>query len=259
MLRREKLSIISWNVEGLSNCLNDSDFLNVIQNNDIIFCSDTWEKGYDDFCLQGYESVLVPRPESLLNIVKRGHGGVGLFYKSSLKEGINIVEKDEKGLIIVQLKHEFFCIIDDVYICFVYVPPSSSRYFDLNDTDYFQILEEKCLKYSDYGSFCIIGDLNARCGKRLDYHEDLTVLERHLGNNDKLHRYTLDKTVNASGIKLLQLCKNTELRIVIGRVGDDSAVVYYTYMSTLGCSLIDYVVLPCNLFPYISNFIVHDL
>ena len=83
------------------------DFLIVVQNNDFIFCSETWEKGYDDFCLQGYESVLVPRPESLVNTVKRGHGGVCLFYKSSLKKGINIVEKDEKGLIIVQLKHDF--------------------------------------------------------------------------------------------------------------------------------------------------------
>ena len=60
-----------------------------------------------------------------------------------------------------------FNITDDMYICFAYVPPSSSRYFDLNDTDYFQILEEKCLRYSDYGNFCIIGDLNARCGERL--------------------------------------------------------------------------------------------
>ena len=29
-------------------------------------------------------------------------------------------------------------------------------------------------------------------------------------------------------------------------------------MSSLGCSLIEYVVFPCNLFSYISNFIVHD-
>ena len=32
----------------------------------------------------------------------------------------------------------------------------------------------------------------------------------------------------------------------------------FTYMSTAGCSLIDYAIFPCNLFSIISNFIVHD-
>ena len=50
------------------------------------------------------------------------------------------------------------------------------------------------------------------------------------------------------------------MRIVNSCVGDDSTVGNYTYKSTLGCSLIDYIVFPCNLFPYtcISNFVVHD-
>ena len=67
-----------------------------------------------------------------------------------------------------------------MYICFVYVPPNNSHYFDLNDTDNFQILEKKCLQYSGYSTFSIIGDLNARCGERLDYLEDLSVLEDYL-------------------------------------------------------------------------------
>ena len=76
--------------------------------------------------------------------------------------------------------------------------------------------------------------------------------------DDTIHRSSFDKSVNNSGLKLMQLCKSSNLRIVNGRVGDDAAVGQFTYMSTAGCSLIDYAIFPCNLFSIISNFIVHD-
>ena len=76
--------------------------------------------------------------------------------------------------------------------------------------------------------------------------------------DDTIHRSSFDKSVNTSGLKLLQLCKSSNLRIVNGRVGDDAADGQFTYMSTAGCSLIDYAIFPCNLFSIISNFIVHD-
>ena len=85
-------------------------------------------------------------------------------YKSFLKPGLNIVEKDSTGFIVVQLKHEFFGLSNDLYICFAYIPPNTSRYYELPNSDYFDLLGTKLIKYSEDGDFCIIGDLNARRG-----------------------------------------------------------------------------------------------
>ena len=148
----------------MRNCLSDYDFLVVVKSNDLVFLNETWQKKDDKFELSDYESVCVPRVESLNNTIKRGHGGVGL-YKSTLRAGINIAEKDSSGFIIAQLKRDFFNIEKDLFICFVYILLSTSRYYETPDFDYFDLLESKLVKYSEYGDFCIIGDLNARCGE----------------------------------------------------------------------------------------------
>ena len=191
---------------------------------------------------------------------------MGLLYKSTLRAGINIAEKDSSGFIIAQLKRDFFNIDKDLFICFVYIPPSTLHYYETPDFDYIDLLESKLVKYSEYGDFCIIGDLNARCGERCDYLNDQSVLDCFFESDDcyilpsnTIQRPSMDKSTNSSGLKLLQLCKNSNLRIVNGRVGDDAADGQFTFLSTSGCSLIDYVLFPCNLFPIISNFIVHDL
>lgn len=57
--------MLSWNTEGLKNCLTDEDFLNLIVNFDILFFSETWQRKFDSFTLDGYECISVPRKESL--------------------------------------------------------------------------------------------------------------------------------------------------------------------------------------------------
>ena len=70
----------------------------------LFFVQTHGKNSYDEFRLQGYENVLAPRPGSIMHNVKRGHGGVGLFYRSEFKGGTNTVVRDEKGLI-AKLKH----------------------------------------------------------------------------------------------------------------------------------------------------------
>ena len=65
-----------------------------------------------------------------------------------------------------------------------------------------------------------------------------------------------DTICNASGIKLLYICKNTDVRIVNGRIGDESG--RYTFLANTGTSVIDYAIVSCTLFPIIENVIVHE-
>ena len=111
--------------------------------------------------------------------------------------------------------------------------------------------------------------MNSRCGERYDFMYDTDSFGRYLptlendyadcGQYDIPFRFTMDNSVNNSGIQLLDFCISTDLRIVNGRIGDDSGCGCYTYMSHHGNSLIDYALLQFDLFHLIDDFIVHDL
>jgi len=72
-------------VSVLKNCLNDEDFMNFSSNFDFLFFSETWQRRDDEFELDGYESILVPRVESINNSSKRGHDGIAPFLQEILK------------------------------------------------------------------------------------------------------------------------------------------------------------------------------
>jgi len=59
-------------------------------------------------------------------------------------------------------------------------------------------------------------------------------------------RHSDDTIVNASGIKLLDICKSTDLRIVNGRIGDEGG--RYTYLANTGKNVNDYAIVSCTLF-----------
>ena len=52
-------------------------------------------------------------------------------------------------------------------------------------------------------------------------------------------RVSMDAVCNSSGIKLLDICHSTGLRIVNGRIGSDAGIGHFTFMSSTGESLID--------------------
>ena len=64
---------------------------------------------------------------------------------------------------------------------------------------------------------------------------------------------------DSSGLRLLNICKEASLRIVNGRVGLDKNQGNFTYQSTLGKSVIDYVLLQPEMFENIMHFAVHGI
>ena len=57
---------------------------------------------------------------------------------------------------------------------------------------------------------------------------------------------------------LLELCKQTGLRILNGRVGDDKGIGRYTYVGSSGSSLVNYVITTQNLFRFVYTFVVKE-
>ena len=59
--------------------------------------------------------------------------------------------------------------------------------------------------------------------------------------------------VNNNGLLLLDLCKQTGLRVMNGRVGKDSGVGKYTFVGSRGRSVVDYMLASQSLFTLVKN------
>ena len=70
-----------------------------------------------------------------------------------------------------------------VYIACIYIPPVKSKYYKLYDCDLYSELENSIELYSELGHVFILGDLNCRTGKLVDFVE-----------NDDIH-FTLENRI----------------------------------------------------------------
>jgi hypothetical protein len=87
---------MSWNTECLKTCINESDFLDFLANFDLFFSCERWQTRRDEYTIDGYTCVDIPRiaNHSIKNPSKRCHGGTCLF----VKDGIDGVEISRNGL-----------------------------------------------------------------------------------------------------------------------------------------------------------------
>ena len=88
------------------------------------------------------------RNESRYGRGKRGHGGVCLFIRSEIRKGVQLLETDNAGFISIKLCKDFFKLEMDICMCFVYIPPQDSVYYESHNTGYFEQLESGIRKYS---------------------------------------------------------------------------------------------------------------
>ena len=68
----------------------------------------------------------------------------------------------------------------------------------------------------------------------------------------------MDTITNSHGIKLLDLCKGTSLRLANGRLHHDKQIGSYTYCNKQGASVIDYLLLSENDLNRIKDFRINE-
>ena len=73
-----------------------------------------------------------------------------------------------------------------------------------------------------------------------------------------LTRNSKDKTINLNGRKLLDFCRQNELRICNGRLGDDRNIGNFTFTGSTGKSVVDYVITNPTMFESFMKFNVCD-
>ena len=114
--------------------------------------------------------------------------------------------------------------------------------------------------------FVLVGDFNARTSDSPDFIDDTANLPGirsigHINEGMTSVRFTCDKEVNNYGKKLLELCKSTSLRICNGRVQPVMDTGNFTFISNMGSSVIDYVLVSHSLLSNgcIKNFKINHI
>lgn len=177
-----------------------------------------------------------------------------------------MIDKNENGLIWVKLDHSIFMHNNDVYVCHAYRPPSNSKSFtanNLNEFDFFETLESDIVKYDNLGYTFCTGDFNSRTADNIDF----IIYDKYLDENQpfirefndiSVNRASKDKVIDFSGRNLINLCQATGLLIANGRLGNDKNVGDFTFCSSRGTSVVDYLLLKYDTFDFIDKFTVNE-
>ena len=117
------LKLLAFNVEGLKFKLEDPTFLDLIFDHDICFLSETWKANDCKLSIPGYWDYSQVRPKHKRAI--RHSGGITIMVKDSIRPGIKVAQ-DTEGFIWLKMSKEFFCLVQDLYICAAYIPPKNT-------------------------------------------------------------------------------------------------------------------------------------
>ena len=229
------LNIGVWNIHGLFSRVNNSKlckleetvFLEKIKKIEILCLQET-QCGISEttsLSLEGYRLIPFERNKSGNN---RYFGGPLLLIKRGIRKGIKILDSVNGDIIWIKLQKDFFGLENDLFVCFVYASPLNSCYTKNLDYDIFDLVEGGISKYNKEGDVILAGDLNAKTNTENDFVSDIQDDHSPI-NNINIYSYDLpmerenvDKhPVDAQGHKFLQLCKNSNLRILNGRCCGD--------------------------------------
>ena len=273
LTERRTIKILFINVNFLRKKLDFPDFIDYLQNYDIISFAETKLDEYDQLDIPGFN------PPYLNNRVTKSNvnsGGIAVAFKSRIE---NFFQKDDshtsETVLWFEEKHKLLRSQNKVMFGFVYIPPNQSKYYDNNS---FGQLERDIINFQNSGySVVLLGDFNARTKTSIDYVETdedlierlgldvnmlstttdktalgLEILKRH---DISISRHSKDKCKNSHGTLFLDVLKNCSLFIMNGRVGRDALIGKATCE---GISLVDYAISSTEIFPIVKDFCVHD-
>ena len=266
------VNIGSWNIHGLFDSINkvklcklkDEEFVKRLHDFDIL-CLQEIQCGPSDTVGLSVEGYLLKPFHRTISKNNRHFGGSLILVKKSVQKGVKFVRDFKGDVIWIKLEKSFFGFEKDVYFCFAYAPPSNSSYLKNNDLDILEKVEEDISLYSNLGNIMIAGDFNAKTKTENDYISDKdddhspinhSVLYQY---DDCFIRQNCDlHPVDEQGRKFLELCKNSRIRILNGRMPGDRLGTFTRHPRSLRetPSTLDYMAADLASFKNIKSFTV---
>jgi exonuclease III len=255
-----KIKIGTWNVHGLSKKLADDDVFDCISSLYFVALTETWTTLQSNVNFSGYGTIHKFRQKRKKK--GRPHGGILFLYKAKYKHHVQQIHCANQDILVVKINGHAIGHVRDVFLLNVYVTPNMTPE---GSTNFFDCIEQLLLKYTTEGDTLLMGDFNARtgnltdcevtstdtCHKFIDLPENTSEINCQTRNN-------CDSKVNKYGKMLTELCQTTQHMILNGRFLGDS-LGYQTYMSTNGCSAVDYILANAELYQIVQYFRVSPL
>ena len=247
------------NICGLRSKLRSPDFEEFLHTKDILTIAETKLCKYDNIDIPGYKIFRNDRKNS-----RRPSGGVAVLVRNEICKYVKILDTDLDFLLWFTIEKELIGTVQDILCCVVYIPPENSDYSNIS---MFETMEEDFIKVHNEELVCFMGDFNARTkdlsdllgmdadildSLELDDHLKEKILEENILDElgFSLNRNSQDKNVNNYGFRLVELCKNTGVCMLNGRVSKDC-------IGNTTCdnkSVVDYIMCSPKLFPFVNKF-----
>ena len=259
------------NAQGLTskrtNKLKSSDFENFFSSTDIILITESWTDEYSDIEVSDFDAFVLHRKEKKKGC-KRNSGGIVLYIRSKYVTRDTLVYISQDDIIWVKFNKALFSVSNDLYVGLCYVIPDDSSRQSLVDSNIFdRLLDSFIFIENESNNDCNIllcGDFNSRTSNSPDYVVDdssvhMSVLPDEYVSDIQMPRFSEGAGhTNNNGLLLLDFCKQTGLRIMNGRVGNDGGIGRYTFVGSRGSNVVDYVLASQSLFDFVNDFEVQD-
>ena len=160
------LKIVGLNVCGLASKLQNPEFIEFIQENDISCLTETKTDKAGVIDIENFHSLCKHRT----SLSYRKSGGIVVYVRDIYSKYVTIIENDCDHLLWIRIDNKAFNNFQNhIIIGSVYIPPINSRYAS---TDIFDEIERETRNFSDSSEcLCLIGDFNSRVAMEKDYFE----------------------------------------------------------------------------------------
>ena len=258
------LPILYWNITGLKSKFfglthSAHEFKSYIKNFKIITLVETWANKKDTFDLPNYQCFSATREKKEKG---RGSGGIITYVREELAVITNRLNSSSSNLLWIWIETTTFGLSYNILFGTVYISPENSSIHSEEDT--FSILERETLEFRERlhnTKIIIAGDFNGYTSTEPDY----------ISYTDKIHDYFYiddysqklpvrankdPRKTNKYGRKTLDLCIETGLCILNGRIGRDVGIGEFTCYFGEHPSVIDYFLSDYDLMENFCDFYV---
>lgn len=237
----------------------------VFKNYDIIALVETFAIFKDQYTYDGYVSFGKCRKRNIG--AKRNSGGINVMIRKDIAKHFKALHTTSNDILFLRATNLFSC--GDILMGICYCSPIYSK---ATDGNFYSDLEENLYFFIDQypnDKVVLMGDFNGRTGNLSDvlgnYLDDTRVFTNNHGAEllqDTAYvppRTNSDNEINAYGRNLIGICQEFNLCLCNGRLGEDKNIGNFTCINHQGASVVDYVLVPHNLIPYICKFEVSDI
>ena len=258
---------LSFDRARRTNKLKPPELQKIFDSSDVVLLTETWTNDFSDVAVKNFESYILNRNENKTK-TKRNSGGIIVYLRNEFSSKDTLIFKSKDDFLWIKIYKPVLHLQHDLYICLCYVvPDESSRQSMIENNTFDRLLDSMAFLENNTQNSChllVCGDFNSRTSTQPDFvvNDDpvhMSVLPDDYTPDMQLPRFSEDKGhVNNNGLLLLDMCKQTGLRIMNGRVGGDTGIGRYTFVGSRGSSVVDYVIASQELFKFVKYFEVQE-